>query len=95
MNAASTSFVPACPHPSYGADGNFAPLFCRVDNPLAIRYYGSFVWRLMALGPNADPSTISDTIRRAHIVPASWACSEYALAAWAEHWQFGYNPAGC
>jgi hypothetical protein len=95
-SSATASSVPSCPHVSYGADGNIAPLFGRIDNPLAIHYYGSVEQKLLALGPSATPDEIATLMQQAHVVPFSWACNEYALAAWAEHWQFGTNPInGC
>ena len=37
--ADSSSFVPECPHPTYSPDGNVTPLFCKIDNPVALRFY--------------------------------------------------------
>ena len=37
--AAASPFVPACPHPTHSPDGNVTPLFCRIDNPVVLRFY--------------------------------------------------------
>lgn len=50
-----TTFVPACPHPTYAPDGNFAPLFCVIDNPLALRNFASAGRRTFALGGTRHP----------------------------------------
>lgn len=86
------ALVPACPSPSYSADGNVSPLFCRVDNPVAVRFYGALLQRLLALGPDASPSQVSHALSAADTTLPE-ACNVYRLAAWAEHWRFGVAPA--
>ena len=59
--AASTeaqALVPPCAHASYGADGNMGPLFCVIDNPIALRYFAPMAKRTFALGPNATPTRL-------------------------------------
>ena len=84
--------VPACPAPTYTADGNLSPLFCRVDNPLALRFYGSLGLRdLLALGRDASPGAVTRVLER-HNLTDPQTCSVYALASRAEHWHFGIQP---
>ncbi len=33
---APSGFAPPCEHAGYGADGNMSPLFCVIDNPVAL-----------------------------------------------------------
>src|SRR5579884_298348 len=53
-----STFVPACPRPSYSADGNFQPLFCTIDNPAALAYYRRIAPHLEALGADAAPTEV-------------------------------------
>lgn len=86
--------VPGCPHPTYTADGNLNPLYCRVDNPLALRFYSPLVDKLIALGPDASPRQVEAVVQRTPGLTETESCNSYALAAWAEHWHFGTNPVG-
>ena len=63
-SAARAPFVPACPPPTYGHDGDMAPLFCVIDNPLALRYYGRDAPHLFALGPSATPTQVVAALKQ-------------------------------
>ena len=88
-------FTPACPHASYDADGTMGPVFCVIDNPVALRYYASAGRHTLALGPNATPTQVAKALiadrRSAGTLPI--LCSVYRLAAWREQWKFGVSPA--
>lgn len=88
-------FVPRCPQPTYNADGNLSPLFCVIDNPLALRHYAPLGRRTFALGPNASPTQVAaalaaDYKRGAGTEPI--LCAVYRLAAWRNQWRFGVSP---
>lgn len=90
--AEAETLVPSCPQAHYFADGNVGPLFCVIDNPLALRFYASVGKRTFALGPNADPeqvykALIDDTYKSHATVPE--LCAVYQLATWKNHWRFG------
>lgn len=54
----STPFVPACPHPTYSADGNLTPIFCKIANPAALKWYGKIYPALADIGTNATPPQV-------------------------------------
>jgi len=86
-----SQLVPPCPHVSYGADGNMGPLFCVVDNPLALRYFASIGRHTFALGPDASPGEVAQGLSAdyKHGGTGPIMCSIYQLAAWRNHWHFG------
>lgn len=91
--AVGSSFVPACPTPLYTADGNVSPLFCKIDNPLAVRFYKSIAPNVFALGPDASPSQVEDALKVADAHGTNpEMCAVYQLAAWWKHWRFGVSP---
>lgn len=87
--------VPPCPHPSYGANGNMGPLFCVIDNPLALQYFAPMAKRTFALGPDATPGQVASALvadyRRAGTEPI--LCSIFQLAQWRNQWRFGASAA--
>jgi hypothetical protein len=93
--SAQRPFTPACPHASYSADGNMTPLFCVIDNPVALRYLAREGRHTFALGANATPGQVVNSVvadrNSAGTIPI--LCSVYRLAAWREHWSFGTSPA--
>jgi len=93
--AEAETLVPSCPQPHYYADGNVGPLFCMIDNPIALRFYAPLGKRTFALGPDADPgqvyNALIDDYKRHATVPE--LCAVYQLAAWKNHWHFGSSPA--
>ena len=94
--AVSTArFVPACPRPVYSANGNVSPLFCQIDNPVALQFYERLAPRVFALGPNATPqqvgAALSATVTFRHATNPE-ICAAYQLAAWAKQWKFVVNP---
>ena len=94
-SAARAPFVPACPQPVYGHDGDMAPLFCVIDNPLALRYFGMATPHLFALGPSASLTQVGAALkkdRHALVTDSPFMCSAYRLAAWREHWSFRVSP---
>jgi hypothetical protein len=88
---ASEAPAPPCPPPSYGADGNMGPIFCVIDNPVALRYFAPMAKHTFALGPDADPGQVVRALN-ADYVSAPTACSIYQLAAWRNQWHFGISP---
>jgi hypothetical protein len=90
--ASAQSYSPPCPQASYGVDGTMGPIFCVVDNPVALRYYAKGGSHLLSLGPNATPQQVTTagvTDYRHSTEPI--LCETYRLAAWREHWQFGIS----
>jgi len=71
-----------------------SPLFCMIDNPLALSYFASEGQRTFALGPDATPgqvvSALTADYKHAGTVPI--LCSVYQLAAWRNHWSFAVSP---
>jgi hypothetical protein len=100
-SAADTqTLVPPCPQAGYGADGNMGPLFCVIDNPVALRYFAPMAKRTFALGPDATPEEVTNALvsdTRAGSASRRWKlslpilCSVYQLAAWKNHWSFPYS----
>jgi hypothetical protein len=94
-HAPVASYVPACPRPVYSANGNVSPLFCQIDNPVALQFYERLAPRLFALTPNATPQQVgaalvaSVTFR--HATNAE-VCAAYQLAAWWKQWKFAVDP---
>jgi len=89
-----TALSPPCPQASYGVDGTMGPVFCVVDNPVALRYYAPMGRHLFALGPNASPQKVLAALKADY--PSSTEpilCETYRLAAWREHWHFPYSVA--
>ena len=88
-------FVPSCPHASFGADGNMGPLFCVIDDPAALRYFGAMGRRTLAVGPSASPTQVAAalTADRQKAVTGPILCSIFRLAAWRNHWRFAVSPA--
>jgi hypothetical protein len=92
--AASRPFAPACPRPTFGADGNAGPLFCVIDNPFALRYFAKIGRRTFALGPDASPSQVVAAIEGDYRHDGGTnpiMCSVYRLAAWRNQWHFGVS----
>lgn len=97
--ANAPAFIPPCRQTSYGADGNMGPLFCVVDNPVALRYFAPMARHTFALGPDATPEEVTNALV-ADTKPGSgkrWKlglpmlCSIYQLAAWKNQWHFAYS----
>jgi hypothetical protein len=94
-HAPAASYVPACPRPVYSANGNVSPLFCQIDNPVALQFYQRLAPRLFALNPNATPQQVgsalvaSVTFRHA---TNEEVCAAYQLAAWWKQWKFAVDP---
>jgi hypothetical protein len=86
---------PPCAQAGYGADGDMSPLFCVVDNPVALRYFAPMGKHLFALGPNANPQQVvaAAVADRKTTGTLPILCSTYRLAAWREHWQFAVSAA--
>jgi len=90
VQASSPPFVPACPHPTYSADGNLTPLFCKIANPAALKWYGKIYPDLANIGPNATPPqvyAIFEKIAAAHVALGE-ACQAYKLFAYRWGWHF-------
>ena len=92
---APTAYVPACPRPVYSANGNVNPLFCQIDNPVALKFYERLAPRLFELGARATPQQVGTALATAstmqHATNAE-ACAAYQLAAWWRQWHFGVDP---
>jgi hypothetical protein len=86
----SSAFVPACPHGFYSTDGNYSPLFCKIDSPTALRFYRPLDPHLFALTASATPIDVEHALQRdiatAHPTQPE-ACSSLALWKWSHHWQ--------
>jgi hypothetical protein len=90
--ADAETLAPSCPQTSYGADGNVGPLFCVIDNPVAVRYFAPMAKRTFALGRDATPGQVSEALIadfRRQKMGLPMLCSVYQLAAWRNHWRFG------
>lgn len=89
------SYVPACPRPVYSANGNVSPLFCQIDNPVALQFYERLAPRLFALNANATPQQVGAALVAAgtfrHATNAE-ICAAYQLAAWWKQWKFAVDP---
>jgi hypothetical protein len=93
--AKAAAFVPACPRPVYSANGNVSPLFCQIDNPVALAFYQRLAPRLFALGPNATPDQVGTALAAASTIQHATnleACAAYQLAAWWRQWHFAVDP---
>jgi hypothetical protein len=79
----------------YSANGNVNPLFCQIDNPVALKFYERLAPRLFALGTGATPQQVGTALTAAatmqHATNAE-ACAAYQLAAWWRQWHFGVDP---
>lgn len=95
-SAAASAYAPACPQASYGADGNMGPVFCMIDNPVALKYFAPMAKRTFALGPNATPNSVQASLvadfKHGGTLPI--LCSIYQLATWRNHWRFPYSMIG-
>jgi len=87
--------VPPCPHPSYGADGNMGPLFCMIDDPVALRYFAPMAKHTFSLTPSATPEQVAAALVAdyKHAGTEPILCSIYQLADWRNHWSFGISAA--
>lgn len=83
---------PACPKLTYAVDGTAGPLFCKIDNPAAIRYYRQWLLPLMQLGPDATPTQVTSLVESWHNSTNPITCAVYDLAQRAYGWQFAINP---
>ncbi|HEY1978402.1 MAG TPA: hypothetical protein VGG89_17765 [Candidatus Baltobacteraceae bacterium] len=94
-SADEEALVPLCGHPVYGADGTMGPIFCVIDNPIALHYYAPMARRTFALGPDASPRDVVNalTVDFKHGGTEPILCSIYQLAAWKNHWHFGVSVA--
>lgn len=93
--APAPAFVPACPRPVYSANGNVSPLFCQIDNPVALAFYERLAPRLFALGPGATPQQVGTALTAATTLQHATsleACAAYQLAAWWRQWHFAVDP---
>lgn len=88
--ANAPAFIPLCPQAGYGADGNMGPLFCVVDNPVALRYFAPMARQTFALGPDATPAEVTNALV-ADFKTLPTLCSIYQLAAWKNQWHFPYS----
>jgi hypothetical protein len=92
---AAPAIVPACAQPIYSGDGNFWPLFCKIDDPLALRFYKPLFPHLFALGRDASPADVAAALRldrRQRHATDPELCNGYALWQWRWHWKFGFSP---
>ncbi len=87
----ASAFAPRCPAPTRTADGNFRPLFCRIVNPRAVRFYRRLFPRLFALGPNASAGQVEAAFRGARATTPQ-ICSAYRLWSYRWHWKFATDP---
>ena len=97
-NAAPTridavAFVPECPAPTYSANGNVSPLFCKIVNPLALKYYKRILPHLFVLGRAASSQQVSRALKLdSKHATLPQVCNAYALWSWRWHWPFGAKP---
>jgi hypothetical protein len=97
------SFEPKCPHTAYGADGTIAPIFCTIDDPVALNYYARALKPLLVLGPR--PTQVKSVLAWEfhHGGPNGEAltgtypiqCQVFQLAAHYWRWHFSYAPPHC
>jgi hypothetical protein len=91
-SSSSSQLTPPCPSPDYGADGSMGPLFCVVDNPVALHYYAHLGRHVFALGPDATPEQVIAAVKKDYSTNPI-TCSVYRLAAWKNQWHFAISPA--
>ena len=85
----TSPLTPPCPQARYGVDGTMGPVFCVVDNPVALHYYAPMGKHLFALGPNASPDQVFAATRADfNHSTEPILCEVYRLAAWRNHWHF-------
>jgi hypothetical protein len=91
----AAAYVPSCPRPVYSANGNVSPLFCKIDNPVALQFYARLAPGLFALGASATPqqasAALASSVTFRHATNAE-ACAAYQLAAWWKQWKFAVDP---
>lgn len=75
-----------CGPPSYGADGNMAPVLCEVPNPIAVKYFRQALGPLLKLGPDANPIAIHDQVCKLPGGTLPITTSAYTLAYVIEGW---------
>lgn len=92
-SANAAVLIPPCRQAGYGADGNMGPLFCVVDNPVALRYFAPMARQTFALGPDATPEEVTNALV-ADFKTLPTLCSTYQLAAWKNQWHFPYSIEG-
>jgi hypothetical protein len=93
QSATGPTILPACPQTTYAVDGTIGPLFCTIDDPVALSWYAKPLRPLLALGPNASPGAVG-TALQATLKHSSYPqlCQIYGLAARAERWHFAVDP---
>jgi hypothetical protein len=93
VSSSAPVFVPACAHPLYTADGNMTPLFCKIDNPLAVSFYRKIAPKVFALGANASPQRVTRALSATEKhATFPELCAVYKLVSWWRHWHFGISP---
>jgi hypothetical protein len=98
-----SAIVPACPHISFAVDGTIGPLFCTIDNPVALRYYAAALKPLLALGPNTTPGQVEAVlasefrVHNGHALTGTYPiqCEVFQLAYHRWRWSFFYAPPDC
>jgi len=92
--ASNYSYVPPCPRGAYSADGNFSPLFCKIVNPRALKFYRTLAPHLFTLGPSASPQQVVTALRADKKRTTNpEICAAYLIVSWRWHWQFPWSPA--
>jgi len=71
------------------------PLFCVIDNPVALKHFTPMAKHTFGLGPDANPGEVEDALVAdyKHGGTEPILCSIYRLAAWRHHWRFGVSVA--
>ena len=87
------TLIPACPPSVRTAGGNLEPLFCTVDNPAALAYYGRS--RVLRLGDSAGPPQVLAAARAdsRHGFTHPEICAAFDLAKRRWHWTFAFPAA--
>ena len=71
-----------------------APLFCKIANPVAVDWYRKDYPTVFALGPNATPAEVTDTIAdicRSNATQPTLT-DAYRLQSFIQGWQFAFDP---
>ena len=70
------------------------PLFCKIINPLALKWYVPVSRHLFALGRDASPQQVIGALQADYQAGGTGpiTCASYTIWAYRWHWRFGVDP---